>query len=145
MAAAHHHPDEPLADTTDQLFDFLHAALAAGQPHLVLVVVDWIRRWEAQQARAVLARGTRFLLGRLALTPAAQALLEANAVEALTLIARHATGDWGDLSPGDGDANEAALLDGDRLLSAYDLDGGRLWVITEADRSQTTLLLPDDY
>ena len=62
------------------------------------------------------------------------------------LLRRHASGDWGDLSPEDLRANEEALKDGDRLLSAYNLKSGvKLWVITEADRSSTCILLPDEY
>ncbi|KKN39327.1 hypothetical protein LCGC14_0744320 [marine sediment metagenome] len=62
------------------------------------------------------------------------------------LLRRHASGDWGDLSPDDRKANEEALKNGDRLLSAYHLlSGVKLWVITEADRSSTCILLPDEY
>ena len=58
-------------------------------------------------------------------------------------IGRHARGDWGDLDEGDRQVNEAALKDGDRLLSAYDKEGlPRIWIITEWDRSVTTCLFP---
>ena len=61
-------------------------------------------------------------------------------------FARHAAGDWGDLSPADRRANREALKHGDRLLSSYNLPGGgRVWIITEWNRSATTLLLPEDY
>jgi hypothetical protein len=61
-------------------------------------------------------------------------------------FARHVAGDWGDLSPADRAANGEALKKGDRLFSSYDLPGGgRVWIITEWDRSATTLLLPEDY
>lgn len=59
---------------------------------------------------------------------------------------RHATGDWGGLDPADKRANDSALANGERLLSAYPLrDGTKVWIITEWDRSVTTLLLPSDY
>jgi hypothetical protein len=62
------------------------------------------------------------------------------------LLARHAQGDWGDLSEGDRQANSQTLQDGSRILSAFQTKTGRrLWVITEADRSSTCLLLPDEY
>lgn len=61
-------------------------------------------------------------------------------------IARHATGDWGDLSETDKQANEEALLEGGRIFSSYLMpDGGKMWIITEADRSSTCLLLPEEY
>ena len=62
------------------------------------------------------------------------------------MIRRHGTGDWGDLSADDVAANSEALKDGDRLLSSYsDVFDFKVWVITEADRSVTTILLPSDY
>ena len=62
------------------------------------------------------------------------------------LLARHLSGQWGDLDAHDQQANDAALRDGSRLLSAYTLDDGtRIWVLTEADRSSTCVLLPSEY
>ena len=59
---------------------------------------------------------------------------------------RHAAGDWGEVDAEDWSLNDQAVLDGTRLLSAYrTLKGEKLWVITEADRSSTTLLLPSEY
>ena len=83
-------------------------------------------------------------LGRLVATPAALAALsQADIVAALR---RHAVGDWGDVEPDDRAANDDALKSGDRLLSVYfSGTGTKFWVITEADRSSTTVLLPDDY
>jgi hypothetical protein len=60
-------------------------------------------------------------------------------------IARHATGDWGDLCAFDRRQNEIALRDGYRVFSSYDVSAERVWVITEADRSVTTILLPEEY
>jgi hypothetical protein len=62
------------------------------------------------------------------------------------VLARHVSGDWGELPVEDIAANELALLTGKRLLSSYALPGdGKVWVITEADRSSTTILLPNEY
>ena len=60
-------------------------------------------------------------------------------------LARHAGGDWGDLDPADVAENELSLRHGFRLFSAYGQGDRRFWIITEADRSVTTVLLPDDY
>jgi hypothetical protein len=63
-----------------------------------------------------------------------------------TFLNRHEYGDWGELDEEDIDTNNQALMYGNRLLSAYKTKlGEKLWVITEADRSVTTLLLPDEY
>lgn len=91
-------------------------------------------------------RKPRFDLGRPAITPAAQTALDATEISAASLLTRHLHGDWGDLSVEDQVANELAALSGKRILSSYPLRGDeRVWVITEADRSATTILSPDDY
>jgi hypothetical protein len=88
----------------------------------------------------------RFEFGRLLATPGALAALTRNSAGVWAYLSRHLTGDWGDLEPADKAENELSLREGFRLLSAYALpDGARLWIITEADRSATTLLLPDEY
>lgn len=88
----------------------------------------------------------RFPIGRPVITPAAQAALDAAGIPGVLLLSRHANCDWGELPVEDLAANELALLTGRRLLSSYDLPGGeKVWVITEADRSATTILRPDDY
>lgn len=92
--------------------------------------------------------GRRFPIGRPVITHAAQAALDAAGTEGLLLLARHIHGDWwGDLGSDDLAENELALLTGRRLLSSYNLrDGkGKVWIITEADRSMTTILLPEEY
>ncbi len=87
-----------------------------------------------------------FACGQLLATPAALDLLLQRGVSPLSLLARHLRGDWGDLGAADAHANDQALASGCRLLSRYDLlGGGTGWLITEADRSVTTVLLPDDY
>jgi hypothetical protein len=85
----------------------------------------------------------RFPLGQLAITANASARLSTE--EVVTSLRRHAAGDWGDLCPEDALANDLALLHGGRLLSAYGQGRSRFWIITEADRSITTLLMPEDY
>jgi hypothetical protein len=87
-------------------------------------------------------------LGAIVATPGAMALMERRNVAPFALLARHVTGDWGDLDPFDKRENDLALKRGMRLLSNYPLGPNRtdcIWVITEADRSCTTLLLPEDY
>ena len=88
----------------------------------------------------------RFPLGTFCITSGAEAALLASDVCLADLLTRHVRGDWGEMDAQDRQANEAALRNGQRLLSAYRLpDGQMLWIITEADRSATTALLPDEY
>jgi hypothetical protein len=88
----------------------------------------------------------KFELGQLVATPGALAALEESGEAPGTFIARHACGDWGELSDEDRKENEFSLLHGFRLLSSYRLrNATKIWVITEADRSSTTLLLPEEY
>jgi hypothetical protein len=92
------------------------------------------------------SQGARFPFGHVVATPAALAALTASGENAVHFLARHLRGDWGDLDPADQHANDQALQCGGRLFSAYTLStSARLWIITEADRSSTCLLLPDDY
>lgn len=87
-----------------------------------------------------------FALGRLCMTPGASQVLSRLGRSPLDYVMRHLRGDWSDMDMEDRQANEAAVKRGGRILSAYRLPGGeRLWVITEADRSVTTLLLPEEY
>jgi len=87
-----------------------------------------------------------FTLGRLVATPHALKVLEAHGVQPLSLLQRHVRGDWGELCSEDVQANQEALQDGFRLFSSYLLNADvKVWVITEADRSVTTLLMPEDY
>jgi len=87
---------------------------------------------------------SKFSLGQLMATPGA---LEALNEESFwPYIKRHANGDWGDVCAEDRAENELSLKEGFRLLSAYHLpDGCKIWIITEADRSATTILLPEEY
>jgi hypothetical protein len=72
------------------------------------------------------------------------ATLRLRTEEVLTALRRHAKGDWGDLLPEDSIANDLALEQGGRILSAYGFGDDRFWVITKADRSLTVVLMPND-
>jgi hypothetical protein len=88
--------------------------------------------------------GARFAMGRFFVTPAALDALSAR--EMAVALGRHLSGDWGDLCPGDVEENELSVREGYRILSAYHSEtGAKFWIITEADRSATTILLPSDY
>lgn len=91
----------------------------------------------------------RFALGRILVTPGVMAVLkdDPSAAYIMECLRRHATGDWGLLDADDKAMNELAVRKRMRILSAYPLpdDGDNFWIITEADRSSTTLLLPKEY
>jgi hypothetical protein len=87
---------------------------------------------------------SRFPLGQLEATPRALEVFKEGSY--WPYVARHGQGDWGDISQEDKAENELSLKCGFRLLSAYTLPGGkRIWIITEADRSATTIWTPEDY
>ena len=87
-----------------------------------------------------------FSLGQLVGTPGAIALMGANQVPIASLLDRHLGGDWGDLGDEDKRMNDhAAAQGGLRIFSAYKVGASKVWIITEADRSSTTILLPEDY
>jgi hypothetical protein len=87
-----------------------------------------------------------FDLGQLVATPGALAALEKSGQSAMEFLSRHVSGDWGDLPKEDRDENQFSLAKGFRLLSSYRTSAGdRIWVITEADRSHSTVLLPEEY
>jgi len=106
----------------------------------------------------------RFKLGRVVATPGALELMLLTNSNPFVLLARHVTGDWGECDAEDVQTNEDAVTRGLRVLSVYrlplqnlaegereqlaqqmGLEGDRIWLITEADRSATTLLLPEEY
>lgn len=102
----------------------------------------------------------RFATGQIVATPGAIALLEQHSISAAALIIRHLKGSWGDVCAEDAEANEMAIKYGNRIMSVYRLasieqvlslpqasrtDLPTVWVITESDRSVTTLLLPSEY
>ena len=84
-------------------------------------------------------------LGRVLATPGALKLLAEAGGQHFEYLARHATGDWGVLCAFDRRQNQIALREGYRVLSSYPVGGGKVWIITETDRSVTTILLPEDY
>jgi hypothetical protein len=90
------------------------------------------------------ARRSKFPLGMVVGTPGVtEAILEP---EIFFALERHALGDWGDVCEDDRLANEEALKEGNRLFSVYhSSQGKKFWVITEWDRSVTTVLLPEEY
>ena len=87
-----------------------------------------------------------FTLGQVVATPGALAALEKAGQQPGEFLARHVNGDWGEVPPEDIKENELSLQHGFRLLSAYSTSAGdKFWVITEADRSSTCILLPEEY
>lgn len=90
----------------------------------------------------------KFAVGRTVATPGALEVLERHKQNPIVLLARHITGDWGDVCAQDKRSNDRALdpKDPQRVLSVYKLDNvDTVWIITEWDRSVTTLLLPSEY
>ena len=100
-----------------------------------------------------------FAVGQVVMTAGVAAMLrdvdgpeeEADAIrarradEVLECVARHLSGDFGTVCAADRAANRRAISDGERILSAYTVAGARIWIITEADRSSTCILLPEEY
>jgi hypothetical protein len=88
----------------------------------------------------------RFELGRMVATPGALAALTEAGQSPSTFLSRHLSEDWGDVDIEDWAANDQATLNGTRIFSAYTLSTNvKIWVITEADRSSTCILLPEEY
>jgi hypothetical protein len=114
-----------------------HLVDAATHPALVTSVLQSIKA----QSKVAL-----FELGRTVATPGALNLLKRAGVTTFALLGRHHAGDWGDVTTDSRDANARALAEGDRLMSVYDIASlGKVYVITEHDRSVTTILEPSDY
>jgi hypothetical protein len=123
-AFIHHHARQPLAGRAFHFGDFFMSPSTA-------------------RART---SGPRLELGKVTITDAATAALERTGTEGVLLLARHLHGNWGDLCEQDALQNELALLLGLRVLSCYAIaDGIRIWIVTEADRKTTTIMLPDGY
>lgn len=113
-------------------------------------MIDQTRRRQSTHScdqRGAAHGQARFPLGRILATPGAADALGRAEVTARDLLLRHMAGDWGDLTEDDRAENELSLREGFRILSAYELPGTgeKVWLITEADRSATTLLLPSEY
>lgn len=94
----------------------------------------------------VAIRNIRVPLGKLVATPGVLEAITESGQSPLDFLCRHIRGDWGNVCSDDGQANDDAIEEGLRLLSAYTTAKGvKLWIITECDRSVTTILLPDEY
>jgi hypothetical protein len=86
-----------------------------------------------------------FPLGKTLSTPAARDELNELNYSPLDLLRRHMSGDWTEMAVEDQQSNHEAVTNGSRVFSAYIIQGTKFWVITEADRSSTTILLPSEY
>ena len=86
----------------------------------------------------------KFPLGDIYTTPGAHELIEQGLIADLYLD-RHWRGDWGDIDAEDAELNKQAIKREERLLSSYSTTMGRIWILTEADRSTTTILTPEEY
>ncbi|MEQ1531685.1 MAG: hypothetical protein ABL925_20425 [Methylococcales bacterium] len=88
-----------------------------------------------------------FELGKIVATPAVIEAMRLNNIDMVSLLTKHASGDWGMVCAEDKRENELSVKNGWRILSSYPLNttGDKVWVITEADRSSTCFLLPDEY
>src|SRR4028118_1932895 len=87
---------------------------------------------------------SRFTLGQMVMTQGVAVALDEAGQSPFEFLSRHQTGDWGEVCDADKRENEFSIANGFRILSAYRTsEDVKLWVITEADRSVTTLLLPD--
>src|SRR5258708_7761424 len=107
-------------------------------------------RQKSNPFKGVLMQQTKqhlFSLGQIVATPGALAALEKAGQNAQEFLSRHVHGDWGeDLNEADRKENQLSLARGFRLLSSYRTNAGeKIWIITESDRSATTLLLPEEY
>ncbi len=102
------------------------------------------KQFRTESRSATDSNGYRFPLGRIVSTPGALEILTSE--EILKALGRHARGDWGLVGQEDSAENKLSLAHGFRLMSVYESAGGtRFWIITEADRSITTVLLPCEY
>mgnify|MGYP003131445783 FL=1 len=88
---------------------------------------------------------TLFELGQIVATPGALETMDRLGIHPQNLLFRHSLGDWGDLDEEDSQLNDEAIATGQRILSSYKIQGEKVWVITEWNRSATTILLPSEY
>ena len=86
-----------------------------------------------------------FNLGKCLATPYAKEELERLNYSPLNLLRKHMSGDWSEMDEDDQQSNRDAVIEGSSIFSAYTIEGTKFWVITEADRSSTTILLPSEY
>ena len=110
------------------------------RPGFPVVIAPTAPRTEAAMENA------KFLLGQLVTTPGALAALSQANQNPVEFLSRHQLGDWGEVPTEDKKENDFSVLNGLRILSAYTLTTGvKIWIITEADRSVTTILRPEEY
>jgi hypothetical protein len=86
-----------------------------------------------------------FQLGKLMATPGAIAFCDQHCINMISLVRKHSRGEWGDMCAADKKANDEAVRNGTRIFSAYEFPQGKIWIITESNRSVTTVLLPEEY
>lgn len=96
-------------------------------------------------AKSVQRNAPLFALGVIVATPAVMAHLDKHCINAQLYLERHVSGDWGEVPPEDAKENQFSIEQGFRILSSYNIAGERVWIITEADRSSSTLLFPREY
>lgn len=107
---------------------------------------DFCNPLESQIATVVALPDLKFELGQVLVTAGVHALVQEGQLDPFFCLRRHAAGDWGDLTEHDKAVNESALQDGSQLFSMYEISPTlKVYVITEWDRSVTTLLLPSEY
>jgi len=87
----------------------------------------------------------KFELGQMVATPGALQYMKDNNLSVISILSRHANGDWSDMDKEDAMSNYQATQTGGRIFSSFKVGPDKLWVITEADRSSTCILLPDEY
>lgn len=115
-------------------------------PPAVTLAVAWDQASGCWVSRILKPQSPKFPLGQLVATPGALRALEDAHQHPMDFILRHQAGDWGEVPEEDTAENERSLTRGWRLLSAYrTANHVRIWIITEADRSATTILLPEEY
>lgn len=120
----------------------ISASIATKTPY----VVEQLRPIDAHRSTVTMSKANAFPISRVVATPAALALLNQHRLSALELLRRHSNGDFGDVCIADIEANLHAIKTGLRIVSKYRItDADAIYVITEADRSSTCLLLPSQY
>lgn len=87
----------------------------------------------------------KFELGQVVATAGVAQLIEEKGVNPAPYLERYLSGDWGDVPKEDKKSNDIAVKEGERLIGSYEMGGQKVWIITEWDRSQTTLLFPSEY
>ena len=119
--------------------------MTSQQPSKLVAKYAGIKPAPTEQNSKAPRRVECFTLGECYATQGVVQVLQSVELDAMTLVQRHHGGDWGDLCKEDIQANESAIREGHRILSAYTVAGKKVYVITEANRSVTTVLLASEY